>query len=118
MTASPRSIRVVAAVIAHQPDGWWWQVLAPLGIERGTGKAFGGSDLSEVHKVGMAAISLHQDATRYFDWHHTANDTLDKIDREQLRQNVATYAVVAYMAASAEGDFGSAPGAFASDGGE
>ena len=33
--------------------------------------------------------------------------------REQLRQNVAVYAVVAYLAAEADGDFGSAPGAFA-----
>ncbi|MFI4969033.1 MAG: M28 family peptidase [Lysobacterales bacterium] len=93
-------------------------VLAPLGIEydaKAPGE--GGSDLSQMHAVGMAALSLHQDATRYFDWHHTANDTLDKIDPEQLRQNVAAYAVAAYLAAQADGDFGSAPDAFAKDGG-
>lgn len=73
----------------------------------------GGSDLSAVHAVGMAGLSLHQDATRYFDWHHTANDTLDKVDLEQMRQNVAVYAIAMYLAASAEGDFGSAAGAFA-----
>ncbi len=90
--------------------------LKPLGIEYdATAAGRGGSDLSAVHAVGMAAISLRQDATRYFDWHHTANDTLDKIDPQQLRQNVAAYAVVAYLAAQADGDFGSAPGAFAQD---
>lgn len=78
----------------------------------------GGSDLSAVHAVGMAGLSLHQDTTRYFDWHHTANDTLDKIDPEQLRQNVAAYVVVAYLAAEADGDFGSKPGAFANEAGE
>jgi Zn-dependent M28 family amino/carboxypeptidase len=94
-------------------------VVKPLGVEYDANAAgSGGSDLSEMHKVGMAALSLHQDATRYFDWHHTANDTLDKIDPEQLRQNVAVYAVSAYLAAQAQGDFGSAPGAFAKDGGE
>ena len=88
----------------------------PLGVEydaNAPGRA--GSDLSAVHEVGMAGLSLHQDTTRYFDWHHSANDTLDKIDPERLRQNVAVYAVAAYLAAEAEGDFGSAPGAFAQD---
>jgi hypothetical protein len=66
----------------------------------------------------MAALSLVQDGTYYFDWHHTANDTLDKIDPKQLAQNVAVYAVFSYMAAEAKGDFGSAPGAFAHDGAE
>jgi Zn-dependent M28 family amino/carboxypeptidase len=89
------------------------QALKPLGVEYdANAQGRGGSDLSAVHAVGMAAVSLHQDATRYFDWHHTANDTLDKIDPEQLRQNVAVYAVVSYLAAQADGDFGSAPGAF------
>ncbi|GAA0716776.1 M28 family peptidase [Dokdonella soli] len=93
------------------------EVLKPLGVEYdASAPGNGGSDLSALHAVGMAGLSLHQDATRYFDWHHTANDTLDKIDPEQLRQNVAVYAVAAYLAAQAEGDFGSAPGAFANDG--
>jgi Zn-dependent M28 family amino/carboxypeptidase len=94
-------------------------LLEPLGVEYdAAAPGHGGSDLSAVHAVGMAAVSLHQDATRYFDWHHTANDTLDKVDPEQLRQNVAVYAVVAFLAAQADGDFGSAPGAFAKDHGE
>ncbi len=94
-------------------------VLQPLGVEYdAAAPGNGGSDLSEMHAVGMAALSLHQDATRYFDWHHTANDTFDKIDAEQLHQNVAVYAVSAYLAAQADGNFGSAPGAFAKDKGE
>ena len=89
------------------------EALAPLGItyDRDAPGA-GGSDLSAVHAVGMAGLSLHQDTTRYFAWHHTANDTLDKVDLDQLRQNVAAYAVAMYLAAEAEGDFGSKPGAF------
>ncbi|HEU4663290.1 MAG TPA: M20/M25/M40 family metallo-hydrolase [Dokdonella sp.] len=91
-------------------------VLQPLGIEYAANEpGNGGSDLSELHAVGMAAVSLHQDATRYFDWHHTANDTLDKIDPQQLRQNVAAYAVTAYLAAQADGNFGSKPGAWANE---
>jgi Zn-dependent M28 family amino/carboxypeptidase len=89
------------------------RVVAPLGVEYdASAPGNGGSDLSEMHRVGMAGLSLHQDATRYFDWHHTENDTLDKVDPAQLRQNVAVYVVAAYLAAQADGDFGSAPGAF------
>jgi hypothetical protein len=93
------------------------KVLAPIGVaydQKHPGG--GGSDLSQMHGKGMAALSLTQDGTYYFDWHHTANDTLDKIDPKQLAQNVAVYATFSYMAAQADGNFGSAPGAFAGDG--
>ncbi|HUH31467.1 MAG TPA: M20/M25/M40 family metallo-hydrolase [Rhodanobacter sp.] len=92
------------------------KVLAPLGVAYdATRPGGGGSDLSQMHAKGMAALSLTQDGTHYFDWHHTANDTLDKIDPAELAQNVAVYAAFSYMAAQADGDFGSAPGAFARD---
>lgn len=93
------------------------RVLAPIGVAYDASRpGGGGSDLSQMHGKGMAALSLDQDATYYFDWHHTANDTLDKIDPQKLAQNVAVYATFSYMAAQADGDFGSAPGAFAGDG--
>ncbi|MEP6485332.1 MAG: M28 family peptidase [Rudaea sp.] len=88
------------------------QVLAPLGVERGPDGHGHGGDFGAMGDAGMAIIDLGQDGTRYFDWHHTANDTLDKIDPKDLAQNVAVYAAFAYMAAEADGDFGSAPGAF------
>ncbi|MEM9533106.1 MAG: M28 family peptidase [Pseudomonadota bacterium] len=82
------------------------QVLAPLGITRGNNNAFGGPDLIPMRAAGMAVATLHQDGTDYFDYHHTANDTLDKVNPEHLAQNVAAYAVFAYLAAEAPGDFG------------
>lgn len=88
------------------------EVLAPLGVAYDAkGSAGGGPDLSALHKKGMAALTLTQDGTYYFDWHHTANDTFDKVEPKDLAQNVAVYAAWTYMAAQAEGDFGSAPGA-------
>ncbi|WP_108471957.1 M20/M25/M40 family metallo-hydrolase [Rhodanobacter thiooxydans] len=93
------------------------KVLEPVGVAYdATRPGGGGSDLSQMHAKGMAALSLTQDGTKYFDWHHTPNDTLDKIDPKELAQNVAVYAAFSYMAAQASGDFGSAPGAFAKDG--
>ena len=95
------------------------KVLQPIGVAYDASRpGGGGSDLSQMHGKGMAALSLTQDGTKYFDWHHTANDTLDKIDPAELAQNVAVYAAFSYMAAQANGNFGSAPGAFAKDGAE
>jgi carboxypeptidase Q len=66
-------------------------LLAPLGISRGTQTATAGADLGDWVKAGVAAIDLQQDGTRYFDYHHTSDDTLDKVDPAQLRQNVAAW---------------------------
>ncbi|NII55179.1 M20/M25/M40 family metallo-hydrolase [Luteibacter sp. SG786] len=93
------------------------KVIEPIGVAYDATKpGGGGSDLSQMHAKGMAALSLTQDGTDYFDYHHNANDTLDKIDPKALAQNVAVYAAFAYMAAQADGDFGSAPDAFKNDG--
>ena len=50
-------------------------------------------------------IRLNQNGMDYFDYHHTPDDTLDKIDPEELKQNVAAYVVAAYLAADADADF-------------
>ncbi len=50
-----------------------------------------GTDVEPTIAAGAPWISLNQDGTRYFDYHHTPDDTLDKIDPEQLRQNVAAW---------------------------
>ncbi len=82
------------------------KVLAPLGIELGDNQAGGGPDLGPIRKLGMPVATLHQDGTDYFDYHHTPDDTLDKVDPAALAQNVAAYAVFAYMCAESHTDFG------------
>jgi carboxypeptidase Q len=82
-------------------------VLAPLGITA-TDKGGPGPDVGPIAELGAAWAWLGQDGSDYFDLHHTADDTLDKIDPAALAQNVAAYTAFAYLAASAEGDFGSA----------
>lgn len=67
--------------------------LARLGVAQGTATASGGSDIEPLVKAGVPVIDLQQDGTRYFDIHHTADDTLDKIDPVQLEQNVATWTI-------------------------
>jgi len=65
--------------------------LAPLGITRNDKGEADGTDVEPTINAGAPWISLNQDGTRYFDWHHTPDDTLDKIDPVQLRQNVAAW---------------------------
>jgi len=78
-------------------------VMKSLDVEYiGKNSARGGPDLIPFRKFNIPEFSLSQDGTDYFNYHHTADDTLDKIDPEKLRQNVATYAVFAYMAANAK----------------
>ncbi|HYI63635.1 MAG TPA: M20/M25/M40 family metallo-hydrolase [Allosphingosinicella sp.] len=76
-------------------------LLAPLGIVRGRDPANAGADLGPWATAGTAAIDLNQDGTRYFDYHHTPDDTLDKIDPAQLRQNVAAWTAMLAAAADA-----------------
>ena len=77
--------------------------LAPLGILTGSFEAAEGSDIGPMIRAGAPAVGLSQDGTRYFDLHHTANDTLDKVDPVQLRQNVAAWtAMLAVLAGPIE----------------
>ena len=68
--------------------------LAPLGITRFDKAEADGTDVGPAIEAGAPWISLYQDGTRYFDYHHTPDDTLDKIDPVQLRQNVAAWTAV------------------------
>jgi carboxypeptidase Q len=65
--------------------------LAPLGITKNDNGQADGTDVEPTIAAGAPWVSLNQDGTRYFDWHHTPDDTLDKIDPVQLRQNVAAW---------------------------
>jgi carboxypeptidase Q len=65
--------------------------LAPLGIVKNDKGEADGTDVGPTIQAGAPWISLSQDGMRYFDIHHTPDDTLDKIDPEQLRQNVAAW---------------------------
>ncbi len=80
-----------------------------LGVEQGENDSGGGADLSPMAPARVPIIALGQDGTYYFDYHHTANDTLDKVDPKDLDQNVASWAAVAYAIADLPGSLGRAP---------
>lgn len=81
--------------------------MAHLNVTFGNNQAHGGPDTIPLRKIANVPVfSLNQDGTDYFDYHHTPNDTLDKIDPEQLAQNVAVWVMFAYLSADQQGDFG------------
>jgi hypothetical protein len=84
--------------------------LAPLGIVRGAGKPHGGTDVEPLMKLGVPAVDLNQSGLRYFDYHHTPEDTLERVDPEQLRQNVAAWATMLAIVANAPESIGNEGG--------
>ncbi len=82
------------------------RLLAPIGIAPGSdNQPGGGPDLYPLIAAGVPTLRLHQDGRDYFDLHHTANDTVDKLDAASLDQNVAAFAVFAWLAADSEVSF-------------
>jgi Zn-dependent M28 family amino/carboxypeptidase len=61
-----------------------------------------GADIDPMEKAGVPAFSPIQDGRFYFNYHHTAADTLDKIVPKELAENSAVVAVAAYALANSE----------------
>lgn len=60
-------------------------------------QGYGGVDIAPLKDLGTLLIGFHPDATNYFDWHHCANDTFDKINREEMQKGAATIAALVYL---------------------
>lgn len=81
----------------------------PLGIQIGGNGSKGGADIGQLFLEGVPVLGPRQDASVYFDLHHTDDDTLAMVDSEHLRQNVAVYASLAYLALVIEDGFQRVP---------
>ena len=82
------------------------RLLAPIGIAPGSDdQPGGGPDLYPLIAAGVPTLRLHQDGRDYFDLHHTADDTVDKLDAASLDQNVAAFAVFAWLVADSDVSF-------------
>jgi hypothetical protein len=80
--------------------------LTPLDIFLAPAPALrSGDDIAPLRKLGVPVIAMRQNGLDYFDIHHTADDTFDKIDRAELDQNIAAWAAMAYLAAQSDLDF-------------
>ncbi len=80
--------------------------LAPMGVALATtNTAKGQSDMEALGELGQPAIDFNPDGLDYFDYHHTENDTLDKVNQAALKNNTAIYTLFAYFAAQSDIDF-------------
>jgi hypothetical protein len=61
-----------------------------------------GADIEPLEKASVPCFSPIQDSRFYFNYHHTAADTLDKIVSKELAENSAVVAVAAYALANME----------------
>lgn len=78
--------------------------LGKLGVTASTNTATGGPDVRELMvEQGLGAVDLQQDGTDYFDAHHTPDDTLDRINLDDLRQNIAAWTTVLSHVSNYEG---------------
>ncbi len=59
----------------------------------------GGEDIGPVVRDGVPGLAERTTGTHYFDWHHTVTDTLDKVDLNDFRKNMASLAVMSYILA-------------------
>jgi len=59
----------------------------------------GGADIGPLMQTGVPGMGLNVDGTRYFWYHHTDADTIDKLDPDEVALCVATFAVFAYVVA-------------------
>jgi carboxypeptidase Q len=83
-------LRPVAAILQHSGAG-----ILQLAEHSG-------ADIEPMEKAGVPAFAPIQDSRFYFNYHHTAADTLDKIVPKELAENSAVVAVTAYALANAE----------------
>lgn len=58
------------------------------------------ADIEPLAKLGVPALGVLQDGRIYFNYHHTAADTLDKIVPQELRENATAMAVMGYALAT------------------
>jgi carboxypeptidase Q len=79
--------------------------LRPLRVTRGTDTASGAPDIAPLGAIGVPIVDLQQDVSDYFALHHTRDDTLERVDITQVRQNVAAWSVVAWYAGWTTLDF-------------
>lgn len=97
--ASARDGVVTAALV---------EALAPLDVALDAGPSRGGVDIAPLRQLGVPFADLRQDATRYFDFHHTANDVLENVVRADLDQTTLAFALTIAVLANVDASLRSA----------
>jgi len=74
----------------------WKPLLEPYGLSDFSQEG-GGADIGPLANQGVALIGFLPDSQRYFNYHHTAEDTIDKVDKRELELGAASMAALVYL---------------------
>ena len=74
----------------------WGDLLAPYDLRKIV-KGYGGADINPMEDQGPILIGLMPDSQRYFDYHHTQDDTFDKVNKRELELGAASMAALMYL---------------------
>jgi hypothetical protein len=74
----------------------WGEFLNPYGLYE-LGAPGGGADIGPLRELGTVLFGLSPDSQRYFNYHHTAEDTFDKVNQRELELGAAAMTSLLYL---------------------
>jgi hypothetical protein len=74
----------------------WAPLFQPFGIYQLI-PGGGGADISPLKSQGVPLVGFLPDSQRYFDIHHTAEDTFDKVNKRELEMGAAAMTLMTYL---------------------
>lgn len=74
----------------------WKPLLAPYGLHD-INEGHGGADIDPLKSENISLVGYRPDSQRYFDYHHAANDTFDKVNKRELELGAASMASLVYL---------------------
>lgn len=92
----PRGFTVPSEEKAKAKVRSWKPLLEPYGLSDFSQEG-GGADIGPLANQGVALIGFLPDSQRYFNYHHTAEDTIDKVDKRELELGSASMAALVYL---------------------
>jgi len=93
---TPRGFSISATDKEKERIKSWKPLLEPYGLSD-FGQEGGGADIGPLAKLGVASIGFLPDSQRYFDYHHTPQDTFDKVNKRELEMGAASMASLVYL---------------------
>jgi hypothetical protein len=93
---APRGFAIEADSATVQRIAAWSPFFETFGAER-LRPGYSGVDISLLVRQGVPGLGLVPESHRYFDYHHSANDTLDKVNPRELELGAAAMAMMAYL---------------------
>ena len=93
---TPRGFSMSASAAVRDQIKSWEPLLEPYGLTDFDQQG-GGADIGPLESFGIPLIGFLPDSQRYFDYHHTATDTIDKVSKRELELGAASIAALVYL---------------------